>query len=1012
MGLTLGMSTAVSGLLTNQKGLDVISQNIVNVNTKGYVRKVMTPESVAVGGIGAGVQTGEITRSIDEGLMTSIRAQTSTQGKLTSDQQYYPMISDLFGQVGDANSIAHQIQSLQSAFQGLSAGVTTPALQSQVVQSALDTTNQLNQMTTQLQGYRLQADRAVQDTVTLVNQKIGDINSLNQQIVRGLAVGAQVGDLQDKRDTSLTDLSGYMDIQYFPRGDGSVGVYTQSGKVLVDNTASTMNHAATTITDSWMTAAGGNFNPISLSGTTASTDISADIGAGQLRSLLDMRDKVIPNLQSQLDELSSTMKDQMNLVHNAGTCFPTTRSQITGTRQFMDVNNPTINEVQIAANGAVGTSVTADGSATADSTHLLTSLTNASTGASLGITVGQTFTLTNSSTTATFTVTAASTMSNLQTFIKGTNLGPVGFNTAVDTSGHLAITTVGGASPANDVTISGSGGNALATALGLSTALPAAGGAAGTTIGTTALASTLIPSGLVPAPQKIWLSGNDDTTIALFDSSGNQVASTTLRTIMSSTSFNDASGAPTALDISSAPGTPGVTLTDMAAKIQNWMKAQSYQGNALNNASASFVSGKLALDTGNSTLSLGFRDQTATANGSTATNARINFDVNGDGKADQTVAGFSNFFGLNDLFTKSVPNSINDSNVQNLSFRTTSTRTIQLSDPTGQIGNAIAIPSGSSMADIATAINNQTQTVDSAVLASPSFTTTSSTNIAITDSNGTVANIAIPAGNLTLTSIATALDAVGGSVQAKAVQDGPNAYQLRIWDSRGVPLTVSITGGAIGSTNIGNQLGLQNTSLVHATVIPDGSGYRLRIAQTGDKELYVGATPDSLTPPGSLITDLGLHASATRSAGNLSVRTDIQGSPALLSRGSMQYNADLGQYYLSEGDNTSALALSKAMNTKNTMRSAGDVYAGTYSLAEYASATISVVSTNASHSKDQLTYQTTLGQALNSQYSSFSGVNLDEEVSNMINFQQAYSASAKVISTLQEMLDTLVNIIH
>jgi flagellar hook-associated protein 1 FlgK len=29
----------------------------------------------------------------------------------------------------------------------------------------------------------------------------------------------------------------------------------------------------------------------------------------------------------------------------------------------------------------------------------------------------------------------------------------------------------------------------------------------------------------------------------------------------------------------------------------------------------------------------------------------------------------------------------------------------------------------------------------------------------------------------------------------------------------------------------------------------------------------------------------------------------------------------------------------------------------------------------------------------------------------MINFQQAYSASAKVISTLQEMLDVLVNIV-
>ncbi|MFZ0160269.1 MAG: flagellar basal body rod C-terminal domain-containing protein, partial [Kineosporiaceae bacterium] len=38
-----------------------------------------------------------------------------------------------------------------------------------------------------------------------------------------------------------------------------------------------------------------------------------------------------------------------------------------------------------------------------------------------------------------------------------------------------------------------------------------------------------------------------------------------------------------------------------------------------------------------------------------------------------------------------------------------------------------------------------------------------------------------------------------------------------------------------------------------------------------------------------------------------------------------------------------------------------------------------------------------------------SGVNLDEEMTGMLMFQRAYQASARVITTVDEMLDTLVN---
>ena len=43
------------------------------------------------------------------------------------------------------------------------------------------------------------------------------------------------------------------------------------------------------------------------------------------------------------------------------------------------------------------------------------------------------------------------------------------------------------------------------------------------------------------------------------------------------------------------------------------------------------------------------------------------------------------------------------------------------------------------------------------------------------------------------------------------------------------------------------------------------------------------------------------------------------------------------------------------------------------------------------------------------QQSAESGVNLDEELANMVSVQHAYAASARMLSAFDEMLDTLIN---
>ncbi len=64
---------------------------------------------------------------------------------------------------------------------------------------------------------------------------------------------------------------------------------------------------------------------------------------------------------------------------------------------------------------------------------------------------------------------------------------------------------------------------------------------------------------------------------------------------------------------------------------------------------------------------------------------------------------------------------------------------------------------------------------------------------------------------------------------------------------------------------------------------------------------------------------------------------------------------------------------------------------------------------DASSTAHRLDAQTALHQQLLFQQQSVSGVSLDEEMADMVRFQQAYNASARVFTAMDEMLDTLVS---
>ncbi|MCF5553193.1 flagellar hook-associated protein FlgK [Pseudomonas syringae] len=105
-------------------------------------------------------------------------------------------------------------------------------------------------------------------------------------------------------------------------------------------------------------------------------------------------------------------------------------------------------------------------------------------------------------------------------------------------------------------------------------------------------------------------------------------------------------------------------------------------------------------------------------------------------------------------------------------------------------------------------------------------------------------------------------------------------------------------------------------------------------------------------------------------------------------------------------DNRNALAVVGLQTAKTVGVINGGV--GTSLSGSYAS-TVSVVGTLASQSKNDVTATAAVVSQAKSSRDSVSGVSLDEEASNLIKYQQYYTASSQIIKAAQTIFSTLIN---
>jgi flagellar hook-associated protein 1 FlgK len=272
---------------------------------------------------------------------------------------------------------------------------------------------------------------------------------------------------------------------------------------------------------------------------------------------------------------------------------------------------------------------------------------------------------------------------------------------------------------------------------------------------------------------------------------------------------------------------------------------------------------------------------------------------------------------------------------------------------------------------------------------------------------------------------------------AKGVADATNTLHGRGVDANGNPGQAIFTyhAGNVAGTLAVNTAVAADPSLVAASASPttpgDGSvagliadlgnarSYSAGVAGTdvvGGMDLTTGNTARLLTI--SADTAVGQTYTFSGSGTNLTL-TGADGSTQTINVADMAVGG-------TQALNFDQLGIKLTVNSGSATKSAADLvtdfttpghntvvaaslYSPSQTTTDFYAGLIGKIGTASSQAAEMSTNQQLVVDQLTTRVQEVSGVSLDEEATDMVRFQHAYQAAARVITTMDEMLNTLIN---
>lgn len=233
-------NSATGAMAAQQAIIAATGNNIANVNTPGYSRRVVNLEtntqrqgSSSGLAIGSGVRIASLTRSSDIFLERSLRDALSSKGAAEVMDHMLSRAESNFGLDSLAQTVGRGLTSFFDSLKSLQADPASLELRQNVIERAQDLVNSIQTTYTSLANLQAEADRRIKTEIDVVNNLTSQIASLNAQIAGREGGGSVAADERDRRDILLNQLSQKIGFNSLETEDGAVQITLPNGFPLV-----------------------------------------------------------------------------------------------------------------------------------------------------------------------------------------------------------------------------------------------------------------------------------------------------------------------------------------------------------------------------------------------------------------------------------------------------------------------------------------------------------------------------------------------------------------------------------------------------------------------------------------------------------------------------------------------------------------------------------------------------------------------------------------------------------
>ena len=303
--LLSSLSMAARALEAQRFGMDVTGQNIANVNTPGYSKRVIDfapvpPDSSR--SAGRGVDVVGVRAMRDQLVEQRLRQELPAERREAAVADTLSVVEVALGKPGE--SIDAALNRYFDAFATLSESPSSSVSRQEVLLQGESVAAAFRDMSDRIAISQRDTDGQVLSLSTQVSDLASQIAHANDSILRAGSDQGAVLHLQDQQGELVRQLSAIIDVDVLHRADGAVDITIGNGRALV---VGENDYAVTT-------SQVGGVNHVFSGGV----DITSEISGGTLGGVIFTRDVLLPAYVTDLDDLAYEFATQVNTLHAAG----------------------------------------------------------------------------------------------------------------------------------------------------------------------------------------------------------------------------------------------------------------------------------------------------------------------------------------------------------------------------------------------------------------------------------------------------------------------------------------------------------------------------------------------------------------------------------------------------------------------------------------------------------------------------------------------------------------------